>query len=325
MYRSSDLDSLLTSDYSSSVSPASCSCPFPSTSLKDNQTRLVLNKNATSYAILTASSDAVFSTDSINGLWAINGSVNLVLGDVEDIHSVVISILGQIVTRADATKHITFLDITKTLWSRKRDINYPHNNSQINKNQKLSGDHHWPFSIPLPKKVLLPNRRKHETEFYSLPESFHERNIRASVQYSLHLRLTRGKFKADDKLRIALTCPPVTPQPNPFRRQSLCSGLFLLQGPHEDPEAWYTKRGVVSGRLDHLHLVNVKYTLSLTKPLLYARGSVIPFSLSIEANNEGVLDVLSSPEAPVLRLRRCVMCGNGISSRFQTVKKREAI
>ena len=94
MYPSSDLDSLLTSDCSSSVSPAPCYSPFPSSSFKENQSRLVLNKNATSYAILSASGDVVFSADSISDLWTVNGSVNLVLGDAQDIHSVVISVRG---------------------------------------------------------------------------------------------------------------------------------------------------------------------------------------------------------------------------------------
>ncbi|KAG6862471.1 hypothetical protein C0995_000017 [Termitomyces sp. Mi166 len=295
-------------------------------SFKDNQARLVLNKKGTSYAILAASSDYVLSVDSISNSWAINGTVKLTLGDSQAIHSVVVSILGQIVTGANATKHITFLDITQTLWSKKKAENFPYN-LPINRNrsQRLSGDHCWPFSITFPKEVRLPSRRNHVPEIFRLPESFNERNIRASVQYSIHLRLTRGKFRADDKLRIALTCPPVTwPGLIPVRSQSLYNTLSLLRGQLEDPEAWYTHRSVVSGRLDHCP-INVKYTLLLAKPLIYARGSVIPFSLVIEASSEDVLDILSSSEAPVLRLRRCVKYDDGISSRFQPLTKREAI
>ncbi|KAG6900822.1 hypothetical protein C0993_000141 [Termitomyces sp. T159_Od127] len=298
-------------------------------SLKDKQARLDLNKQATSYAVLTASSDLVLSGESISDLWDINGSVKLSLCDAQDIRTVVVSVLGQIVTRVNATKNITFLNIAQTLWSREKDSNYPYSledPKSRNRRQKLSGDHYWPFSISLPKKVLLFNRRKHETEMFHLPESFNERDVRASVKYSIHLRLTRGKFKADDKLRIALACPPtIWPELSPSLKQNSCTTLSPLRGPHEDPETWYTHKGMVFGRVDDYNLSNVRYTLSLAKPLLYARGSVIPFSLAIEADNQDVLNVFSSPEAPVLRLRRSVIYDDGISTRFQPMPKSEAI
>ncbi|KAG6891369.1 hypothetical protein C0992_008080 [Termitomyces sp. T32_za158] len=328
MYSSSELDSLLNSDCSSSTSPSPCSYPFTQISLKDQQARLDLNKQATSYAILAASSDLVLAAGSISDLWDVNGSVKLALCDAQDIRSVVVSVLGQIVTRVNATRHITFLNITKTLWSRERDLN-PYSlwdPVSRNRRQKLSGDHYWPFSISLPKKVLLFNRRKHETGIFRLPESFNERDVRASVQYSIHLRLTRGKFKADDRLRITLVCPPA--ELSPLLRQKSCDTLFLMRGPQEDPGAWYTHKGVVSGRFEGHHLNNVRYTvsnLSLAKPLMYARGSVIPFSLEIEADNEDLLNIFSAPEVPVLRLRRSVTYDDGIPARFQPFPKREAI
>lgn len=91
MYPSSDLDSLLNSGCSFSTSPSPYPCPFPDMS-KDNQARLDLNKQATSYVILAASSDFVLSADSISELWNITGSVRLTLSDAQDIRSVVVSV-----------------------------------------------------------------------------------------------------------------------------------------------------------------------------------------------------------------------------------------
>ncbi|KAG6812366.1 hypothetical protein H0H92_003177 [Tricholoma furcatifolium] len=274
-------------------------------SSKDNEVRLPLNKKGTSYAVLTLLSDSGFLRSSISDTpAAVTGSVNLVLADERAIHAVVVTVKGQIGTRSTVAKYFTFLDISQTLWSGKTE--------KTGHRKKLFGSYQWPFTITLPQEVLIPAGQKFET--FRLPESFSERHVRDSIMYTLSLRLIQGRFRLDDRLQVALSYPPVT-WSNFFQlRESLRGTAFWLRGPNEDPEAWYTHRGGVTGSLNYQHLIDAKYTLSLAKPLWYSRGSVIPCSLQIEANDENALEALSSPTAPVLRLRRRIKCCRGSSS-----------
>ncbi|KAG6857381.1 hypothetical protein H0H87_004743 [Tephrocybe sp. NHM501043] len=259
MHPSSDIDTLETYTSSPALSPL----PYQFLATSSNESRLSLSKKGTSYAVLTALiTDLGVSTPSVLG------SVKLTLEDAQTIDSIIVLLKGQIVTRANTTKHFTFIDISKTVWSKDNDS--AHRNVG-DKQKYLYGDHFWPFTISLPTELVLPGGPKYTPEVYRLPESFHERHVRASVQYSLHLRLIRGKFRPDKKTQITLTYPPVAGlELFPFRRQSFCGTPFLVREPNEDIEAWYTHRGVVMpGRLSSEHIIVVKYTLSLIKPVRY--------------------------------------------------------
>ncbi|KAG6916057.1 hypothetical protein DXG01_008630 [Tephrocybe rancida] len=197
MYPPAELGSVQT--YAPSPTPSPLPYHFPTAT--HNEACLALNQKGTSYAMMAAMiSDPVFTAP------AVLGSVRLMLGNKHTIHAAIVSIKGQIITSANATKHFTFLDITKTIWSKSNDITHPSTHPTTSSNvhkdisgKKLTGDHFWPFTIALPKEVLLPSRTKREPELFRLPESFHERHVRASVQYSLHLRLVRGRFRPDNK------------------------------------------------------------------------------------------------------------------------------
>ena len=59
-------------------------------------------------------------------------------------------------------------------------------------NGKVQGDYTWPFSIDLPKEVLL-NRKK----MYTLPETFNEQQTRAYITYDVSVRFVRNKLRTD--------------------------------------------------------------------------------------------------------------------------------
>jgi hypothetical protein len=98
--------------------------------------------------------------------------------------------------------------------------------------------------------------------------------------------------------------PLTRPEPFPPLRQAhYAEGLGQLAAPEEDPAGWTTLLPTtISGRLFDARDVSVTCTLSLAKPLQYTRGSGIPVHLSLSSSDPQALDLLSKPDAPVVKL-----------------------
>lgn len=60
---------------------------------------------------------------------------------------------------------------------------------------KLSGQYSWPFSFPFPKDLPALGQGNR----IPAPQSFFEREVQASVQYDLVLRMTHGILRSDSK------------------------------------------------------------------------------------------------------------------------------
>jgi hypothetical protein len=74
-----------------------------------------------------------------------------------------------------------------------------------------------------------------------------------------------------------------------------------------DPEGWRTLPTIpVKGKIFSSRPVNVHVDLSLAKPLSYTRGTVVPLFLTLHSKDAQALDLLSSPNAIHIRLRRNV-------------------
>ncbi|KAJ3513144.1 hypothetical protein NLJ89_g3107 [Agrocybe chaxingu] len=71
--------------------------------------------------------------------------------------------------------------------------------------------------------------------------------------------------------------------------------------------------------------VETKCTLSLAKPLCYARGTVLPCFLTLESSSPQALDLLCTPSAIALSLRRRVRFYNKPSSSRQDVAWNESM
>jgi len=84
-----------------------------------------------------------------------------------------------------------------------------------------------------------------------------------------------------------------------------------LVGPEVDPEGWHTvPPTTVTGILFDTKPVNVDFTLALIKPLSYACGSAMPLRLAFTGTDEQALDVLSSPYATSILLKRSLDAGS---------------
>ncbi|KAJ7126827.1 hypothetical protein C8R44DRAFT_106057 [Mycena epipterygia] len=102
--------------------------------------------------------------------------------------------------------------------------------------------------------------------------------------------------------------PFTRPSPPSRLRQLAYQQNTALLGPDSDPEGWHTLPFVrTRGKLASTSRpVDAKCTLSLATPLCYTRNTTIPVALYVECDDPQALELLASPDAPVLRLRRNV-------------------
>ncbi|KAJ6623972.1 hypothetical protein B0H10DRAFT_760842 [Mycena sp. CBHHK59/15] len=256
----------------------------------------------------------------------VTGEVRLDL-ESDPIQTVVLSLKGQVITGVTPHEMYTFIDVPTTLWSRSMgDPRNPGSASNETKwTEKLRGQYVWPFSISVPPTVSLRD------EVFRLPPTFFERHTRAQIEYEISVRFTRTKLRSDHKLSTIINYMPLSrPGPFSYLRQLAYQQNTAMLGPDSDPEGWETlpyvrTRGKLPGstrsfeakcrvRLsqcagsDPLNRRNV--ALSCQTPL-YTRGSVIPCALVVECGDPEGLELLSSPDVVVMRMRRSVRYHTG--------------
>jgi len=209
---------------------------------------------------------------------------------------------------------VTFVELPTTLWSRSMgDPRNPSSDGNRAKwSDKLKGTYVWPFSITLPPTVSLPFVEREEV--FRLPESFFERHTRGQIEYEIAVRFTRAKLRSDHRLSTTLIYMSLSrPGPPSRLRQLAYLQHTALLGPDSDPDGWYRSPSVrTRGKLlSSSRSVEAACRLSLAAPLCYTRGTTIPCAIIIECGDPQALELLSSPEAVVLRLRRNVRFHTG--------------
>ncbi|KAJ7476019.1 hypothetical protein FB451DRAFT_1397386 [Mycena latifolia] len=273
----------------------------------------LFNKSGKPWATLSLLGDAEHSKSApafIEGS-PVTGEVRLDLESGDAIHAVFLSLKGQIITGATPNEMVSFIDIPVTLWARSMgDPRQPAVGGDGTKNkwnEKLKGKYIWPFSLSLPQTVSLLVGM--QDEVFRLPQTFFERHTRAQIEYEVAVRFTRTKLRSDHRLSATLNYMPLSyPGPPSRLRQLAYQQHTALLGPDSDPEGWHTSPSVrIRGKLTGTsHSVEAKCRLSLATPLCYTRGTTIPCALVVECSDPQTLELLSSPDAPVLRLRRNV-------------------
>lgn len=236
------------------------------------------------------------------------GSLELNLDKGDTISAVTVTLKGQIVTGSSANDTLKFIERHVTLWSKSMgDPRAPRPSSDTPHSGKLLGHYVWPFSIQLPKTISLPDAHG-SPQVYSLPQTFLERNTRASIQYDLTVHISRNKLRADSQLRTIMAYVPSTkPSPPSLLRQLAYQEHTQLLGPEFDPDGWETLQPIViRGSIFSARHVAASCRLSIAKPLCYTRGAVIPCVLDIECKDRQAFDLLASPKAVVVQLERRV-------------------
>jgi len=235
------------------------------------------------------------------------GSLELNLDKVETISAVTVTLKGRLVTGAGSNDAQKFLERHVTLWSKSMGDPRAPRVSDAAHSGKLQGEYVWPFSIQLPKTVSLPGNHGCPQE-YSLPQTFLERDTRASIQYDLTVLISRNKLRTDSQLRTPLAYVPSTkPGPPSLLRQLAYQERAPLPGPEFDPDGWKNLQPVmIRGSIFNARHVAAKCRLSIAQPLCYTRGSAIPCVLDIDCKDSQALDLLAAPKAVVVQLQRRV-------------------
>ncbi|KAJ7244117.1 hypothetical protein C8J57DRAFT_1477043 [Mycena rebaudengoi] len=123
----------------------------------------------------------------------LTGSVSLALQTKETIQAVVVSVKEEIIRikwRRTCSPNSNIETKTHIMVGCRR---RPSNSKK--KSGKLKGEYTWPFSIHIPNDILCQKRASQ----FELPHTFFERALNSSIQYSVELRIMRGKLRQDDK------------------------------------------------------------------------------------------------------------------------------
>ncbi|KAH9481700.1 hypothetical protein JR316_0006227 [Psilocybe cubensis] len=256
----------------------------------------------------------------------ITGMLELHAERGDSIQAITATVTGRIITGSGVDDCFVFLSQTQPIWSKSPDTPRVPSPSEGASSNKLLGHCVWPLSIPLARTVTVPSGSG-DLKSFRLPETFLERQTRVSVQYDLTVVVSRGKLRADHKIKTAFGYVPSSrPEPPSILRQYAYQQFLPLPGPLSDPEGWKNLRPVsVRGTLFGSLRVDAKCTLSLAKPLCYARGTVIPCFLTLENAEPRVLDMLAAPTSVVLTLRRRVRFYNKTSSSRRDVAWNESV
>ncbi|KIM40544.1 hypothetical protein M413DRAFT_445987 [Hebeloma cylindrosporum] len=244
----------------------------------------------------------------------------------DSIQAVTAMVTGRIITGSNIDDSFVFLNQVQPIWSKSPDAPRVPSPSEGASSNKLLGHCVWPLSIALARTASVPTGSG-DTRSFRLPETFLERQTRVSVQYDLTVVISRGKLRADNRVTTAFGYVPSTrPDPPSLLRQIAYQQFLPVPGPTSDPEGWKTLRPVaIRGVIFNTHRVEAKCTLSLARPLCYARGTVLPCSLTLESRESRVLDLLSNSNAIVLSLRRRVRFYNKTCSSRQDVAWNESV
>ncbi|KAL0954346.1 hypothetical protein HGRIS_003340 [Hohenbuehelia grisea] len=239
----------------------------------------------------------------------LTGSVKLLLDSSDLIQSISVSVLGLIISGANPGDTYTFLELNQVLWAKAHSGDPRQPGSAGRFSGKLPpGEYAWPFSFAMPPEVTLyVGAGAHGAERnFRLPQTFLERHARASVQYSVVVRVVRNKLRPDSKLTATFGFLPITKPspPSPLRQLAYQENSPLL-GPGGDPDGWHmVGQTIIRGTLFGQRPVNALCSLYIAKPLCYTRGTVLPCFMTIESPDMQALDLLSSPKAIMVRLRR---------------------
>ncbi|KAF9524862.1 hypothetical protein CPB83DRAFT_773149 [Crepidotus variabilis] len=256
----------------------------------------------------------------------INGQLEVDAERGDSIQAITATVTGRIITGSSVDDCFVFLNVTQPIWAKSLDTPRIPSPSEGASSTKLLGHCVWPLSIALPRTVTVPTGAG-EMRPFRLPETFLERNTRVSVQYDLTINISRGKLRSDNRIKTAFGYVPSTrPEAPSMLRQCAYTQFLPIPGPSTDPEGWKMLRPVaVRGTMFRTHRVEAKATLSLAKPLCYARGTVVPLSLTLESRDSQAMDLLSAPSAVSVTLRRRVRFFNKTCSSRQDVAWNESV
>nr|GAT51267.1 predicted protein [Mycena chlorophos] len=204
-----------------------------------------------------------------------------------------------------------FLDLSVPLWEKSQE------------GGGLLGDYNWPFSIPVPKEVVLEDPLSSGRKIkrnYNLPPTLQEQRGAVSIRYSIAARIVYKMMFLEGDTQVQATfiyVPVLRPEPPTEARQSAYQSRLPIPGPLLDPGGWHHCESVtIKGTVFNVRPVEIICLLSLALPLSYTRGGFIPCFLTYHCSDPQALDLIAAPSAISISLQRHVTCasiftGNG--------------
>ncbi|KAI1797174.1 hypothetical protein LXA43DRAFT_877820 [Ganoderma leucocontextum] len=240
----------------------------------------------------------------------VTGSLKLQMEKEELVDEISIDLYGRLAIFSHSTSH--FLHMSQTIYSA---ADKPPESSESSlaitrRRGRLKGRYDWPYSFRLPKGVSILSSitpgGETERQSYPLPPSFRDEQSSVDVQYSLVVRVNRGGFHKGRKLVVSFDYVPLArPSPPTILRQLAYQQDTAIVGPDDDPEGWKTLEPMkLNGRLFKKIPVEALCTLSITRPLTYARGVPLHLMMSIGSNNEQFLDLVTAQSISLALVQR---------------------
>ncbi|KAJ8518282.1 hypothetical protein ONZ45_g4636 [Pleurotus djamor] len=235
----------------------------------------------------------------------VQGSVILNLEKEESVQAIKVAVRGKLLTGSGAQTHVlTFLDVSNTIWDRLHPL-HALNSASVSsmKDGKLTpGEYTFPFCFPFPSggSITTPGCLASH-----LPHTFLEKGLNGNIQYDVEMRIVKGKFRTDLKIRTMVAHIPriVAKRLPPLRRQAYLSNTSLL-GPSDSPnEEWLTLEHVtIRGKVFNSRPAEVQCVLSLSNPynVVLLPFDVIGFTPEAEtpAASQSVEIVTDHPAGP---------------------------
>jgi len=144
-----------------------------------------------------------------------------------------------------------------------------------------------------------------------------ERAAPSSLVYKMVVTFHRGKIRVDNVLSTSFLCLPRIRPPPPSRlRQLSYEDNGVAPPPKVDPEGWHDL-GVksVSGTVFDSRQVEIASMFFLAKPLSAARGTSIPFTITLSCPDQQALDLFSGRGSLTVKLIRTLVISTKVPGR----------
>ncbi|KAH8106792.1 hypothetical protein BXZ70DRAFT_915109 [Cristinia sonorae] len=226
---------------------------------------------------------------------SVQGTVEVDFSKMAGGKGIRVTVHGGIMTVGE--EEVPFLDISKDIWD-----------AQTLNGQKPHGKLAFPFSIPLPSEVSVPEKYAPKAPMVQarLPPTFSERASTVYINYRIEVTLRRSALKTKQSVSKQFVYIPLSraEPPSPLRYLAYQEHTDVL-GPEADPEGWKVFAPItVTGTLFGTKQVAVTCRLAIAQPLSFAVGSPVPLHMTLTSVDQHALDLFSQPSSIVIQLIR---------------------
>lgn len=225
----------------------------------------------------------------------ISGSVDLNLSKTETVEDAVVSVRGSILSQGKHQHRKVFVEVSERIWEASAISREACSVSSSGVcSAQLKGCFGWAFSLKLPNQVFtaeMGSRGQESSE--QLPPTINFPDLRYNIVYEVVCTI---KGRRTMTLSSPFNYIPMIRTP----QLASVSGLDRFSSSEDEWEVFesFNVRGVAFAT----YTCDIKCTIALSKPLSYKRGGSIPCVIAFECDDTIVLELISCPQVPRVRL-----------------------